>query len=149
MEADLAQSVSGLMYGQLLLATALGALLGLERSVIAGKSAGVRTYALVSMGACLFFLVAAASATFAIAAGIITGVGFLGAGLVIKDQADHPHGLTTAAGLWVSAGIGMAVGMGLLLVATFATFLTLFVFNALLFVENRLRKLSHQENSAQ
>lgn len=135
------------MFGQLLLAVFLGMLLGTERSVIADKQAGTRTYALVALGACLFSLISIKVTTeylglvtfdpMRVAAGIITGVGFLGAGMIIFRE-DKLQGLTTAAGLWVAAGIGIAVAYSFYAVAILATLLTLVTFTALWFVENRL-----------
>ena len=74
-----------------------------------------------------------------VAAQIIVGIGFLGAGLIIL-KGSQITGLTTASGLWVSAGIGMAVGFGLFAVALIATLLTLFIFVILWFVEDRLKR---------
>jgi putative Mg2+ transporter-C (MgtC) family protein len=123
----------------------LGASLGLERS-LAGKTAGIRTYGLVSMGSSLFILIAryviptVESFNYdplRIAAGIVMGVGFLCGGVIIfKDS--HLSGLTTAAGLWVAAGIGMAVGYGLVTLAFFATMTTLLVFTAFWFFEQKV-----------
>src|SRR5688572_12351521 len=94
----------------------LGAILGLERT-IAHKTAGVRTYGLVSMGSCLFILIARYVVPtvnnfdydpLRMAAGIVMGVGFLCGGVIVfKDST--LVGLTTAAGLWVAAGLGMVV----------------------------------------
>lgn len=131
---------------QLVTAMVLGILLGAERS-IAGKTAGMRTYALVTMGSCLFIIVSVSvGAAFLgvvnfdplrVAAAIVTGIGFIGAGIIIfRDQS--LRGLTTAAGLWVAAGIGMAVGFKLYLIAVFAAVLTLFAFTVLWFVEEYL-----------
>ncbi len=97
--------------GKLVLATFLGGLVGFERE-IRGKAAGLRTYAAVSMGACAFSLISSFGSTDGdptrIAAQIVSGIGFLGAG-VIWLSGDHTKGLTTAASLWVSASIGMAI----------------------------------------
>jgi putative Mg2+ transporter-C (MgtC) family protein len=134
---------------QLIVAMALGMLLGAERS-IAGKSAGMRTYALVSMGACLFvaitILVVSLSEGDAVSfdplrvlAGVITGIGFIGAGAILVRETTL-QGLTTAAGLWVTAAIGVAVGFEFYQVAIFATLLTLFVFRLLWFVERKLEE---------
>lgn len=132
---------------RLLAATLLGMALGVERA-LAGKTAGVRTYALVSMGAALFVLVSVivgdahrVSGTvpfdpLRVASQIVVGIGFLGAGLIVFRE-PQVRGLTTAAGLWVAAGIGMAAGFGLFMLALFATFATLFVFTALWFFEER------------
>lgn len=128
---------------QLLLALSLGSLLGIERS-IAGKQAGMRTFALVTIGSCLLILVSesviarygatASMDPLRVAAAIVTGIGFLGAGIIIFNQ--ELRGLTTAASLWVSAAIGMAVAYELYSLALFATCLTLFVFVVLWFVEH-------------
>lgn len=133
----------------LCVAAALGVLLGLERS-IAGKHAGMRTYALVSLGSCLFVIVGSlASLQFfpsfsginplIIASNVVLGVGFLGAGLSVF-RGEHPVELTTAAGLWVAAGVGMAAGFGLYLLALVSTILSLFIFSVLLKVENIIRR---------
>lgn len=102
---------------RLLLAALLGGLLGYEREQ-KGKAAGIRTHMLVAMGSALFVLMPA-MAGMAMAdmsrviQGIVTGVGFLGAGAIIKhrDEADV-QGLTTAAGIWMTAAIGVACGLG-------------------------------------
>src|SRR3990167_8471496 len=129
----------------LIAALFLGSILGLERT-IAHKTAGIRTYGLVSMGSCLFILIARfvipTVETFnydplRMAAGIIMGVGFLCGGVIIfKDST--LVGLTTAAGLWVAAGIGMAVGYGLLGLAVLATVSTLLVFTLFWFIEQKI-----------
>jgi len=141
---------------QLALAMFLGVLLGTERS-IAGKTAGMRTYALVSLGSCLFVIVAVVIGAkylpivdfdpLRVSAGIITGIGFLGAGLIIMRE-HHLRGLTTAAGLWVAAGIGVAVGYQLYVVAIYTTFLTLIVFTIMWFIEEKIKRLSHQKKQA-
>lgn len=137
---------------QLGLSIVLGMLLGMERS-IAGKAAGMRTYALVSLGATLFVVAGLAAAPelavlggvdhLRVAAAIITGIGFIGAGTIIFRR-DALKGLTTAAGLWVAAGIGIAVGYGLYAVALAATLLTLFVFTALWYVESLIERNTTQ-----
>src|SRR3989344_3679704 len=129
----------------LVIAVVLGSALGLERT-LAHKTAGIRTYGLVSMGSCLFILIARfvipTVETFnydplRMAAGIIMGVGFLCGGVIIfKDST--LVGLTTAAGLWVAAGIGMAVGYGLLNLAFFATVATLITFTVFWFIEQKI-----------
>jgi putative Mg2+ transporter-C (MgtC) family protein len=109
----------------IVLAVALGAALGLERE-IRGKAAGLRTNVLICVGAALFTIISErmaaahdASVT-RIAAQIVTGVGFLGAGAIIQDRAGI-HGLTTAATIWIVASIGMACGAGLYLLAAITT----------------------------
>ncbi len=140
----------GMIFFQLFFAVVLGGIVGVER-VIAHKTAGIRTYALVSMGSCLFVILSsliglahAGNVEFQIMqvpAAIITGIGFLGAGMIIF-QNHHLNGLTTAAGLWAACGIGMAVGYGLYAIAAFTTVLTLLVFTILWFVEDGLKKIS-------
>ena len=99
---------------RVLIATALGVVLGLERQ-FANKDAGTRTYALVASGSALFTVLSIegfeGSDTARVAAQIVTGIGFLGAGLIFRQGASV-QGLTTAAGLWSIAAIGMAVGAG-------------------------------------
>ena len=109
---------------RLLLAAAMGALIGLERD-ITGKPAGIRTHMLVSLGACVFTLVSIYDFPLdgaRLAAGIVTGIGFLGAGAIIGGQ-DQVHGLTTAAGIWITAAVGLAIGTGSYIIATVSTFL--------------------------
>jgi putative Mg2+ transporter-C (MgtC) family protein len=131
----------------ILIALGLGLLIGLERS-FAGKTAGMRTYGLVSMGSALFVilsqLVVAGSDLYNFdpmrtAAGVIMGIGFLCGGVIIY-QNHQLSGLTTAAGLWVSAGIGMAVGFGEVQLAVLTTVATLVVFTVLWFVEHLITK---------
>lgn len=136
---------------QLVIAMVLGVILGAERA-IAGKTAGMRTYALVSMGACLFVIISiyvtktlvgiTSIDPLRVIAGIITGVGFIGAGLIIFRDSSV-RGLTTAAGLWIAAGVGVAVGYQLYILASVAVLLTIFVFTILWFVQNRLKFFSH------
>tara|TARA_B100000745_G_scaffold272541_1_gene200475 strand:+ start:3454 stop:3942 length:489 start_codon:yes stop_codon:yes gene_type:complete len=134
------------LFIQLTVAAVLGLILGSERS-IAGKSAGMRTYALVSLGACLFTIVSVVVTTTYLGkanfdpmrttAAIITGVGFIGAGLILFRQ-NLLRGLTTAAGLWITSGVGVAVGFGLYSIAAYTTLLTLFIFTAIWFVEAKI-----------
>ncbi len=121
---------------RLAVAVGLGVLLGLERS-LSGKHAGMRTYALVSLGSCLFVLVGILSsyqmlAMFAavnplqIASSVVIGIGFIGAGLAAL-RGEHPE-LTTASGIWLSAGVGMAAGFGFFTLALAATVLGFTIF---------------------
>ncbi len=137
------------LFIRLTIAMVFGMAIGAER-ILAHKSAGMRTYALVSMGAALFVLVSHLSTQFyanisgynpsQIPAAVITGVGFLGTGLMVwRDQT--LAGLTTATGLWISAGIGLSVGFGFYMLGLMATLLTLFIFVILWFVEQRLKAL--------
>jgi putative Mg2+ transporter-C (MgtC) family protein len=137
------------------LAMLLGSLLGVER-LFAGKTAGMRTYSLVSLGATIFVMVGlivtgwyvevgyASFDPMRMASQIVVGVGFLGAGLIIFRN-DKISGLTTAAGLWLAAGVGISVGFGLFEIAIVATLLTLFIFSALGYVKNKLEKISSIE----
>lgn len=98
------------------LAGLVAGLIGLERE-LAGKAAGIRTYGLVGLGAAMFTVTAIygfGSLDYAsrIVGGVITGIGFLGAGAILHTKV-HVVGLTTAAGLWVAAGVGLAIGSGM------------------------------------
>ena len=107
---------------RLLLAAALGALMGLERE-LRGMPAGVRTIALVTMGAALFTeLSGLVGSQDRMSAGIVTGVGFLGAGVIFREGA-NVRGITTAATIWSAAAVGMAVGQKLYLVAVLGALL--------------------------
>ena len=98
---------------RLLLAVVLGILVGVEREIV-HKPAGLRTHALVSLGACLFTVISIDYFDVdpaRIAAGIVTGIGFIGAGSIIAEKG-HVQGITTAASLWCVAAVGLAVGVG-------------------------------------
>ena len=133
---------------KLLLAIFLGGVIGTERAVFAHQPAGTRTFGLVAMGACLFIVISNFVNTAFIgvtniqplymAAGIITGIGFLGGGLIIF-RGGGLHGVTTAAGLWITAAIGMSVGFGMYAVSIFATILTLLMFTGMWYVENSFK----------
>jgi putative Mg2+ transporter-C (MgtC) family protein len=121
----------------LLIAAMLGGLIGLEREV-EQRPAGLRTYMLVCVGSALFTILSIHAFpgdlqrdSARVAAQIVTGIGFLGAGTVWRSR-DHVSGLTTAAGLWTAAAIGMAVGAGLGLLAVAATVLVLIVLAVIL-----------------
>jgi len=115
----------------MILATVLGAVIGLERE-IHGKAAGLRTNLLICLGAAVFTIISREMATGAensvtrIAAQIVTGVGFLGAGAIIQDRGGV-HGLTTAATIWLVASIGMACGARFYQLATISTLITIIV----------------------
>ncbi|HCM43788.1 MAG: hypothetical protein UY39_C0059G0004 [Candidatus Kaiserbacteria bacterium GW2011_GWC2_49_12] len=144
-----------IIISKLALAMLLGAVIGTERAIFARQTAGTRTFGLVALGACLFIVMANyVSLSFVgvvgfdpmrTAAAVITGVGFLGAGLIIF-RGDTLHGITTAAGLWIVSGIGMAVGFGMYAVAIFATFLTLLMFTVMWYVENRFKHWFEEVN---
>ncbi|RTL37247.1 MAG: MgtC/SapB family protein [Candidatus Melainabacteria bacterium] len=115
-----------LMASRALLATVLGGLVGYERESH-GQDAGVRTYAAVALGACVFGLISShalgQTVDTRIAGQIVSGVGFLGAGVIMRDQG-RTTGLTTAATLWTSAAIGLAVAFGMFVLGALATALT-------------------------
>jgi len=120
------------------LATAivLGGLLGLERER-KGRAAGLKTHILVSVGSALFVLaplqmgISGADVT-RVMQGIVSGIGFLGAGAILKlDNEERIQGLTTAAGIWMTAAIGMAAGMGMEMVAFITTIAALAVVSTL------------------
>ncbi|MDB5847526.1 MAG: methyltransferase [Rhodoferax sp.] len=119
---------------RLLLAAVLGGLLGFEREAH-GKDAGIRTHMLVAMGAALFVLVSqqdgmATGDLSRVVQGVIAGVGFLGAGAILKlDGEERVKGLTTAAGIWLTAAIGVAAGMGREATAVLSALLALAVFS--------------------
>lgn len=120
-----------LFLGQVLLSVMLGGILGWQRERW-GKSAGPRTYGLVAAGATLFTILAlhgfpGVANAINIAAGIVTGIGFLGAGMIFHRE-NHVDNLTTAAGLWMVASIGMAVATGLYIVSVGTTFIIFLVF---------------------
>jgi putative Mg2+ transporter-C (MgtC) family protein len=111
---------------RLVVAALLGALVGYERER-GGKPAGIRTHGLVSIGAALFTVVSIAGFSGAgdparVAAQVVVGIGFIGAGVILHDR-ESVHGLTTAASLWVTGAIGACVGTGLLLIALVTTVL--------------------------
>lgn len=132
---------------RLIVAAVLGTFLGLERS-IAGKHAGMRTYAMVSLGSALFVVVE----TFAsyqlldfksinplqIAGSIVIGIGFIGSGLAVM-RGTHPGEITTASGIWVAAGVGMACGFGLYLLAGASAIISLIIFSLFSWLERRVR----------
>ena len=116
---------------RLLLATALGAIIGYQRER-AGKPAGLRTHILICAGAALFTVASlygfgAAADPARVAAGIVAGIGFLGAGAIIRRGEGIVAGLTTAATIWAVAAIGLAAGAGLYLVSAVTTAVILIV----------------------
>jgi putative Mg2+ transporter-C (MgtC) family protein len=144
------------MFVRFVIALVLGALLGLERELVGKESAGIRTTMLVTSGASIFAMIALAlpyitaatlgavpdatalNSAFAVIANIVVGVGFLGAGLIIKMN-DQPHGVTTAALIWTAAAVGTLVGIGLIKFA----FVAAVLLAALLYL---LRKLNVSES---
>src|SRR4030095_1533651 len=129
--------------GKLVLAAVFGGIIGLEREM-RDKPAGLRTNILICVGSTLFMSISTKVAALVggdptrIAAQIITGIGFLGAGAVL-----HSHGfvmgLTTAATIWVVAGVGMALGSGMYMVAIFTTGMSLVTLYFLSFIEDKIQ----------
>ncbi len=132
---------------KLLLAMMLGVLVGVERKR-KGQIAGIRTFALISMGSCMAMLLSIYVPQVylglkngdpgRIAAQVITGIGFLGAGAMIHMKGSV-RGLTTAAGIWMTATIGMAVGVGMYVVSVVATLMILMILVAFQMYEERNR----------
>lgn len=123
----------------------LGIIFGVER-MLREKDAGIRTHFIVAIGACLMMLIskygfsdmAGRADPTRIASQIVSGVGFLGAGLIVY-QRESLHGLTSAAGIWLTAGIGMAVGAGMFIVPTAVCILVIAI---LLFLNRRIKLLA-------
>lgn len=117
---------------RLVAAALLGAVIGIQREK-AGKPAGLRTHILVCLGTAVFILACTGvgmslDALSRVIQGIITGIGFIGAGSILKlGHEQNIKGLTTAAGVWMTAAIGIAVGLGSLAVAGLTTLLALVV----------------------
>lgn len=130
---------------RLVAAMVLGAVVGYQRER-AGKAAGLRTHILVALGTALFVLAAAGSGMSSdgvsrVIQGLATGIGFIGAGAILKLSATREiQGLTTAAGIWMTAAIGVTVGLGGLGLALLGTLLTWIVLASLGALENHLEK---------
>jgi len=142
---------------KLVVAVVLGLVIGIER-ILAHKDAGMKTHALVSLGAATFVVISEMIAhKYAITGGldpsrmasqIIVGIGFLGAGSIIL-QNNKLLGLTTAGGLWVTASIGMAAGFGFYKLAILTTILVLLVLTVVYIFEKPLRNISEKVNENQ
>ncbi len=134
--------VNWVLITRLVIAGVFGGLIGLEREFRA-KEAGVRTHFIVALGSALFMIIS----QFAfegkqhdaarVAAQVVSGIGFIGAGVIIFQQ-NAVRGITTAAGLWVAAAIGMACGDGMYSVALAATLLTICVMEMMHFINLHL-----------
>ncbi len=135
----------------IILAVLLGASIGIERE-LSGKSAGLRTNILICLGAAVFTIisrqmVAETGGSIArIAAQIVTGVGFLGAGAVIQDRRGV-HGLTTAATIWLVASIGMACGAGFHVLAVVSTLLAIIVLVGILKIAKPLERYARKHKT--
>lgn len=141
MDAILNTSAAHNIYGsevlKLFLAVIAGGILGLEREV-RGKAAGFRTLTLICFGATIFticsYLLGVEANRDRMAANIITGIGFLGAGVIFRNNFSV-SGITTAASIWVAAAIGMLLGIGEYLLAGISLVFTLFILYALDFIQ--------------
>lgn len=108
---------------KLTLCLLLGTLIGVERE-LRNKPAGISTHCFVMAGACLFTFistVADPNSPARIAAQVVSGVGFLGAGMILKSESNSIKNLTTAAAIWFAAAIGMAIGIGWYVIAVIAS----------------------------
>ena len=116
---------------RLTIATIIGGLLGLNRD-LHGKPAGIRTLGLVALGSCLVTLAVLnfdpghpmpTDAISRVVQGVLAGVGFLGAGVIMRDDSGHVHRLNTAASIWVTAALGLTCGLGAWIPAAITTIL--------------------------
>lgn len=130
---------------RMVVAVLLGFLVGIQREKV-GKPAGARTHMLVSLGTAVVVLACAGmgmqyDAQSRVIQGIVTGIGFIGAGSILKlDQERKIQGLTTAAGLWMTAAIGIACGVGTIGIAIIAAVLTVIVLALAGVIESRTEK---------
>ena len=135
----------------IILAVVFGAAIGLERE-ISGKAAGLRTNVLICLGAAVFTIISKQMGSgqqdslTRIAAQIVTGVGFLGAGAIIQDRGGV-HGLTTAATIWLVASIGMACGAGFYILAGISTLIAVIVLMGLRQLEKPLERYVKKHRS--
>jgi putative Mg2+ transporter-C (MgtC) family protein len=139
---------TSVMFLKLFIAMLLGGIIGTERAVLARQAAGTRTFGLVSLGACLFIVVnnyvnsaylgVVDFQPMYVAAAIVTGIGFIGGGLIIF-RGEALHGITTAAGLWIAAALGVAIGYGFFAIALYTALLTLIMFIGMWFVEEKFK----------
>ncbi len=134
---------------RLISATLLGAVVGFEREK-AGKPAGLRTHILVCLGTAIVVLACSGSqmgmdGLSRVIQGIVTGIGFIGAGSILKLSEERDiQGLTTAAGLWMTAAIGIACGLGTIGLALIATALTLIILWVVRVIEARSAALAEK-----
>lgn len=128
-----------------LLAALWGGIVGMEREYH-GKSAGFRTMIMISLGACFFTIVSqqlgGAANGDRIAANIVTGIGFLGAGVIFRGGENRVSGITTAATIWTVAAIGMGIGAGAYLPAAYASVLVIIVLAILPYAEKKIDLIS-------
>jgi putative Mg2+ transporter-C (MgtC) family protein len=129
---------------QIALATLMGALIGTERE-LRGKSAGIRTYSIVAMASCLFTILSVntsgAHDSTRIIGQIVSGIGFLGAGVIWHKDSGTTEGLTTAASLWAVAAIGAAVGVGFIKIAISSSLIVFAIMETFGIVINFIKKI--------
>ena len=140
---------------QILLALVLGMIIGIEREH-RKKSAGMRTFALVSLGSALFTIISvngfqnfvsiSSYDPSRVVSQIVVGIGFIGAGLIFLKE-NKVQGLTTAAGLWATAAIGASVGLRLYFLAIFAALAVLFVLWLLRAIENKIPRVNENNTT--
>ncbi len=126
---------------KLVVATVLGLLIGFERS-IHNKPAGMRTHSLVCVGSALFTIISISITggdPARVAAGIVTGIGFIGAGMIFREE-NKVRGLTTAAEVWVMGAIGIAVGIGYYFAALATTLIVIFILIPMKYVEREAKE---------
>lgn len=131
----------------LLIALLVGTIIGAEREY-RSKSAGLRTMIMVCMGSCLFTILSihiGVSNADRIAANIITGIGFLGAGVIFKDE-NRVTGITTATTIWMVASLGMAIGAGYELLAFIGTGIVMIVLTGLLYLQYLIENTNELHN---
>ncbi|RXK46575.1 MgtC/SapB family protein [Aquirufa rosea] len=129
---------------RILLSILIGAIIGLEREY-RSKSAGLRTMILVCVGSCIFTLMSikiGIDSQDRIAANVLTGIGFLGAGVIFREK-DRVTGITTATTIWVVSALGMTIGAGYELLACFISAIVIIVLSAFILVQNFISKLNH------
>ncbi|MGB8190885.1 MAG: MgtC/SapB family protein [Chitinophagaceae bacterium] len=132
---------------RLLTACLIGGVIGLEREYLS-KSAGFRTQILICMGSCLFTIFSfllANNTPDRIASNIVTGIGFVGAGVIFKDD-NRMTGITTAATIWVTAALGMGVGAGYYWICAWGTGLALITLLLLKKLEDIVEKVNQNRN---
>ena len=132
---------------QLLLALLIGAIIGTEREY-RSKSAGLRTMIMVSLASCLFTMLSlriGVENPARLAANILTGLGFLGAGVIFKDD-NRISGITTATTIWMVAALGMAVGAGYFFLSLLGTVLVLIVLIFLVYIQDKIDEFHQARN---
>ncbi|MFL0163331.1 MgtC/SapB family protein [Aquirufa salirivi] len=129
---------------RILLSILIGAIIGLEREY-RSKSAGLRTMILVCVGSCIFTLLSykiGLGSQDRIAANVLTGIGFLGAGVIFREK-DRVTGITTATTIWVVSALGMTIGAGFELLACITSTIVIIILSAFILVQNLISKLNH------